>query len=113
MGIQSLAYLNFIHRKDPQFRLTKIMSQTRNRKFQQITNEIRDVQITMVGNMDALMDRGKTLNQLQKVSSDLSTFSENYYKNSKKLNRSSLGAKIAAGGGLLCLIFYLIKFYIL
>jgi len=84
----------------------------RNQNLQKVNTELRDVQTIMMGNIDDVLKRGVALDQLQNNTNNLSAFAKNYHEKSKKLNQTSLYVKIAAGGGLACFLFFLLRFFI-
>ena len=84
----------------------------RNQNLQKVNTELRDVQSIMMGNIDDVLKRGVALDQLQNNTNNLSAFAKNYHEKSKKLNQTSLYVKIAAGGGLACFLFFLLRFLI-
>lgn len=87
-------------------------SSARNQNLTKVNTELRDVQTIMMGNIDDVLKRGVALDQLQNNTNNLSAFAKNYHEKSKKLNQTSLYVKIAAGGGLACFLFFLMRFFI-
>ena len=85
---------------------------SRNAHLEKVSNELQGVQKIMLGNIDDVLKRGKALDELARNSSTLDQYAGKYRKEAKQLNNMSLYVKVAAGGGIMCLLFLIFRFFI-
>jgi len=85
---------------------------TRNVHLDKVSSELQGVQKMLYGNIDDIVQRGVSLEQLAKNSSSLDTYADKYRKDAHKLNEMSKYVKVAAAGGIGILLFLLLRFFI-
>lgn len=85
---------------------------SRNVHLEKVSTELQGVQKIMLGNIDDVLKRGKALDELARNSSTLDQYAGKYRKEAKQLNNMSLYVKVAAGGGVMCLLFLIFRFFI-